>query len=224
MARKPKPNSQKAPPASKPASSSSEPAAVLIFSGPPTPIYLGPRSAASNSTFLKTHNITHVLSIGSSAHRAVQGVTYTRLMLNDSIESSIGKVCDDACAVIDSINGKSNSNASQIQPEGEQSTDSDTKQKRLNQQSTPKPILVHCSAGVSRSPTIIAAYLIKRQGLTLKQALGLMIRARPIVCPNSGFLEQLKEMEIEARGECSMQDVDELPKKKEDRLKLVADE
>ncbi|KZT01642.1 phosphatases II [Laetiporus sulphureus 93-53] len=80
-------------------------------------------------------------------------------------------------------------------------------------------ILVHCSAAVSRSPTVVAAYLMTRCGLSLKDALGLIVKARPAVCPNEGFLSQLKELEMELRGECSL-DVDILPGKKEDRLAL----
>jgi atypical dual specificity phosphatase len=80
-------------------------------------------------------------------------------------------------------------------------------------------ILVHCSAAVSRSPTIVTAYLMKRCDMSLKDALGAVIRARPAVCPNAGFLEQLKEMELKLRGECSLS-MDSLPAKKSDRLAI----
>ena len=80
-------------------------------------------------------------------------------------------------------------------------------------------ILVHCSAGVSRSPTIAAAYLMKMCDMTLKDALGLIIRARPAACPNDGFFRQLKEMEIRLRGRSSLE-IDFLPSRKDQRLAL----
>ncbi|KAG2359396.1 protein-tyrosine phosphatase-like protein [Suillus spraguei] len=61
-------------------------------------------------------------------------------------------------------------------------------------------VLVHCVAGVSRSPTIIAAYLISRCSMSLKDALGLLVRARSVVCPRPGFIAQLKDLEISDKG------------------------
>lgn len=57
--------------------------------------------------------------------------------------------------------------------------------------------------------------------MSLKEALGIVIRARPAVCPNSGFLAQLKELEVDLRGTSSM-DIDSLPSKKDDRLALFS--
>lgn len=82
-------------------------------------------------------------------------------------------------------------------------------------------ILVHCSAAVSRSPTIVAAYLIKRCDMSLKDALGLIIRVRPAVCPNDGFLRQLKELEVRLRGSSSLA-IESLPSRKKQRVALFA--
>lgn len=54
---------------------------------------------------------------------------------------------------------------------------------------------VHCAAGVSRSPTIVLAYLMKYYEITLKEALYLVKLKRPIICPNRGFIKQLLEYE-----------------------------
>lgn len=56
-------------------------------------------------------------------------------------------------------------------------------------------VLVHCAAGISRSATVCIAYLMRYQGYTLKEALELCQKARPIVEPNEGFMEQLKLFE-----------------------------
>lgn len=53
-------------------------------------------------------------------------------------------------------------------------------------------ILVHCLAGVSRSPTIVAAYLMFKKRLRYKEALAIIKQTRPFVNPNPGFIEQLK--------------------------------
>lgn len=53
-------------------------------------------------------------------------------------------------------------------------------------------ILVHCLAGVSRSPTILTAYLMATRRLRWKEALAIIKQTRPFVNPNPGFIEQLK--------------------------------
>lgn len=53
-------------------------------------------------------------------------------------------------------------------------------------------ILVHCNAGISRSVSIVVAYLMSRHQLNLDEALSRVKAARPKAQPNKGFLEQLK--------------------------------
>lgn len=52
-------------------------------------------------------------------------------------------------------------------------------------------VLVHCQAGVSRSPTIVAAYMMREKQLSAQQALDIIKLRRAIIEPNRGFLEQL---------------------------------
>ncbi|CAF2711311.1 unnamed protein product [Rotaria sp. Silwood2] len=56
-------------------------------------------------------------------------------------------------------------------------------------------ILVHCNLGISRSSTLILAYLMKTYNATLNEAYKFLRHRRPIVCPNMGFLHQLIEYE-----------------------------
>jgi len=61
------------------------------------------------------------------------------------------------------------------------------------------PTLVHCQMGISRSPTIIISYLMKKYGMSLYDALAHCKKARPIVNPNRGFIAQLVEYDIYLR-------------------------
>ncbi|KAJ7118619.1 protein-tyrosine phosphatase-like protein [Mycena crocata] len=167
-------------------------AASLIL---PPSIYLGPCSAASSKSFLTANSITHVLSIGATPKENIDGVVYHRISLTDSPSSSILKVYDVACTIIDAA---------------------------LRSKNESGKILVHCSAGISRSPTIAVAYLMKCRGMSLKAALGQILKVRPQVSPNPGFLAQLKELEMELFGSVSL-DIDELPKREKDRLAFFND-
>lgn len=51
-------------------------------------------------------------------------------------------------------------------------------------------ILVHCKEGVSRSATLVLAYLVRDQEMTLKDAVSL-VRSKREILPNRGFLQQL---------------------------------
>ncbi|CAF0959705.1 unnamed protein product [Adineta steineri] len=56
-------------------------------------------------------------------------------------------------------------------------------------------VLVHCSAGISRSPTLVLAYLMKKNHWTLDVAFDKMRKLRQIVDPNMSFIIQLREWE-----------------------------
>jgi len=56
-------------------------------------------------------------------------------------------------------------------------------------------VLVHCMAGISRSATLVIAYLMAHEKKTFYQAVELVTTKRPCVSPNSGFIAQLKLFE-----------------------------
>ena len=62
-----------------------------------------------------------------------------------------------------------------------------------------KTVLVHCGAGQSRSPTIVLMYLMRKDGISLKNAFR-FVRAKRDILPNEGFMEQLIEEEIRLFG------------------------
>lgn len=56
---------------------------------------------------------------------------------------------------------------------------------------SPGPVYVHCWAGISRSSTIVIAYLMKYFNLSPVQATDYVSQHRSIICPNIGFQCQL---------------------------------
>ena len=58
-------------------------------------------------------------------------------------------------------------------------------------------VLVHCHAGISRSTSIILAYLMKHKNMKFNKAFELIKEKRGKIQPNSGFILQLKAYEKE---------------------------
>ena len=56
-------------------------------------------------------------------------------------------------------------------------------------------ILVHCNAGISRSPTIVISYLMTLEKMSFNEAFEKVKKARNRIKPNEGFLKQLKMFE-----------------------------
>lgn len=50
-------------------------------------------------------------------------------------------------------------------------------------------VLVHCMAGISRSTTIVIAFLMANQKMTYEQAHAYVLAKREIIYPNKGFVK-----------------------------------
>nr|XP_058155084.1 dual specificity protein phosphatase 13 isoform X3 [Dasypus novemcinctus] len=55
-------------------------------------------------------------------------------------------------------------------------------------------VLVHCAMGVSRSATVVLAFLMICENMTLVEAIQ-VVQAHRDICPNSGFLRQLQVLD-----------------------------
>ena len=53
-------------------------------------------------------------------------------------------------------------------------------------------VLFHCKHGQSRSPTVLASWLVAGRGHSVDTALRHLKACRPKVSPNSGFVGQLR--------------------------------
>jgi protein-tyrosine phosphatase len=65
-------------------------------------------------------------------------------------------------------------------------------------------VLVNCAAGVSRSATIVIAYIMKYYKLDLKTVFLLVRKRRNQICPNKKFMECLLEYEFSLFGKNSL--------------------
>ena len=126
----------------------------------------GSQDAAHDLVTLKKYNISHILNLACNVNNCYpDDFTYLTIELLDLPEFPILDACHQA---IDFINVAINSCGC---------------------------VLVHCNAGISRSATVVLAYLMKTQGMNLCNAYALLHSKRPCICPNHGFMIQLKTYE-----------------------------
>lgn len=63
-----------------------------------------------------------------------------------------------------------------------------------------KRVLVHCAAGISRSATLVAAFLRKEFDLDAQKAIEQIEKRRSCIDPNDGFRRQLFQWTVVARN------------------------
>ena len=56
-------------------------------------------------------------------------------------------------------------------------------------------VFVHCLAGVSRSATMVIAYVMKNYEMSMTEAILKVLELRPVINPNPNFLRQLVQYE-----------------------------
>jgi protein-tyrosine phosphatase len=59
-----------------------------------------------------------------------------------------------------------------------------------------KVVLVNCMAGISRSSTVVIAYIMKYLNINLREAFLFVRNKRPFICPNKEFMNYLHEYEF----------------------------
>ncbi|KAJ7993952.1 hypothetical protein DPEC_G00260010 [Dallia pectoralis] len=138
-------------------------------------LYIGDQNSAMNIALLANHRVTHVLNANHSKQRdgseIYQGTNIKYL----------GVEARDSCNFDMSINFL---------------TAAEFIHKAL---SVGGAVLVHCAVGVSRSATLVLAYLMLRQNLTLVESICAVKDIRGII-PNRGFLRQLINLDTKLYG------------------------
>lgn len=85
------------------------------------------------------------------------------------------------------------------------------------------PILVHCRNGQNRSPTVVVAYLMEREGMSLKDAYHLVSTARPRTAIHEAYFEQLRQIELARSGTSTLSQDDVGPSVQEFIRRLRAE-
>jgi atypical dual specificity phosphatase len=67
-----------------------------------------------------------------------------------------------------------------------------------------KKTVVHCRWGIGRAPLTVACFLVAHEGMTTRKAIDFVRERRPVVAPNHGQVEVVREFErLWRAGDCS---------------------
>ncbi|KAI1236204.1 hypothetical protein IHE44_0001481 [Lamprotornis superbus] len=131
-------------------------------------LYLGSAYHASKCEFLANLHITALLNVSRKSSESFKDqYCYKWIPVEDSHTADISSHFQEAIDFIDYV------------------------------RRTGGKILVHCEAGISRSPTICMAYLMKTKKLRLDEAFDYVKQRRSLISPNFGFMGQLLQYESE---------------------------
>ena len=127
------------------------------------------RDDVMSPMFLRATKATHILNCAEEFHgnlpAATLGLCVKRIPMIDDEDTSSFQQITEAAQILD-----------------EWITPSNT-------------VLVHCAAGVSRSPTVVMAWLILYRKYTYDQAYTLVVKKRNFIYPNPFFISILKSLE-----------------------------
>lgn len=158
-------------------------------------IYIGSAIQAKNWKIIRELNITHIIN-ASFEHECVfkDEIKYLHVEVEDSHDEKIHKTFKTALEFM--------KNAFEEYQESlmKESSDYSFESCSLNNMSEPRvlkpPVLfIHCNLGISRSSSILIAYLICKYRLCLYAAFKYVKDKRLQIAPNYSFLRQLKEFE-----------------------------
>ena len=134
-------------------------------------LYLGSQEAAGDEELLRHHRISHSLNLGSSSSSSISSreqwtwpVVERSLDMQDTPEQRIDGAVAEGTRFLQECEARG------------------------------CRVLVHCSAGESRSPTLVIAFLISTRGCSFLEAFSLVKQRRPSINPNPSFVAQLKQI------------------------------
>ena len=126
-------------------------------------LFLGSQDAALNLQELEAKNVKFILNVAFGVSNAFPNLfTYKNVEILDVEESDVSFHFED-CFQFINLAKKEN-----------------------------KGVLVHCNAGISRSSTIVIAYIMKHLSLPFQEAHQMVKAKRERIKPNPGFVRQLE--------------------------------
>lgn len=124
---------------------------------------MGSQDVTQDACILKSYGITHILSLGIDVTK-LDGFVYHFVNMLDVPEFKLMDVLNECFGIIDTVRNAEDSGV----------------------------VFVHCNAGISRSASVVTAYIMKINNCSYAEAFQLVKRERPAVNPNPGFVNQLK--------------------------------
>jgi len=146
------------------------PAKVKITNLEPTQIlpnlFIGARKDATNAATLARLKIGSIVNVTKDCPNQFEdSIQYLQIPVDDHWSQDLIQYLDQAIAFID-----------------------ESRRKNV-------AVLVHCMAGISRSPSITIAYVMRDQKMTLNDAYNFVKSKRPAISPHLDFLGELMEYE-----------------------------
>lgn len=137
-------------------------------------IWIGDAEDARDAAALRKHNVKYILNCTpprnnggvTNFHERDPYFSYCRLSMGDNATEHLASRLEEAWAFLERV---------RIREDG--------------------GVLVHCQQGVSRSSSMIIAYLMKYYRYYFEDALALVKINRKQACPNEGFTQQLKDLD-----------------------------
>lgn len=129
-------------------------------------LYLGNIRDSEDKETLTKNGVTHILSVHNNAEPRLEGMTYLCIAASDSSSQNLIQHFKKCIKFIHDCRLRGGG------------------------------CLVHCLAGVSRSTTILVAYLMTITNLGWEDCLSAVRAVRPYVGPNLGFQQQLQEYQM----------------------------
>lgn len=136
-------------------------------------LYVGSQAHAQSRDTLQGCGITHVINITATCPNRFEGeLAYLSIPIKDTWNQCISDHFQPAFAFIDAAKLKGG------------------------------VVLLHCVAGISRSPTFAIAYLMHSLRLSLEAAINMVKAQRSIISPNLDFMVELQRLDKQLRGVC----------------------
>jgi len=128
-------------------------------------LYFGGINSTQSKSCLSEFEITHVLSMCYETIAQFEGVVYKKFEVTDDPSEIIKRYFSETTKYI-------------------HETISDG-----------KTILVHCNRGVSRSASVVIAFVMWKFTWKFEKAFDYVRQKRDVIYPNNGFVKQLEEYE-----------------------------